>query len=371
MRDYTRGMAQLRGTFRALLLYDISEEIRLEVARALLGAAPPERRPEFRGPAPEYVRFEHPPIVYSCGEARLPGGDAWSGVIKLYGYGVMSVVLELPFEGDWDEVVRLASRWMGSPDIERCAIDLARSQIGRIQRALVKPYKDWTMEDYYAVHVRSAPGASGGELSAADLLAQFGGRVAQMVRGESVTLSDSEISRVLEEWVSYYPADLLVVAWMAAFVYDTPEGAAPILQLLEYANTQLLEFRHYDDLLTKVLADVYSSLERRRGVLRRWRIGAEAERLNRIRLEVTELTERIDNSIKFLSDMFYARAYRLAARRIGVTDYRELVDGKLKTAGDLYQSMVEEFHQARTFVLELMVVAILIIELVFLFRGKP
>jgi hypothetical protein len=364
-------MPQLRGTFQALLLYDVSEEIRLGIARELLGAAPPERRPEFRGPSPEYVRFEHPPIVYSGGEVRVPAGEAWSSVIKLYGYGVMSVALELPFECAWDELVHLVSHWMGSADIERSAIDLARSQIGRIARALVKPYKDWTMEDYYAVHVRSAAGAGGRELSAADLLAQFGGRIAQVVRGESATLSDSEISRVLGESVSYYPADLLVVAWMAAFVYDTPEGAAPILQLLEYANTQLLEFRHYDDLLTKVLADVYSSLERHRGVLGRWRIGARAERLNRIRLEVIELTERVDNSIKFLSDMFYARAYHLAASKIGVTDYRGLVDEKLKTAGDLYQSMVEEFHQARTFVLELMVVAILIIELVFLFRGKP
>jgi len=46
------------------------------------------------------------------------------------------------------------------------------------------------------------------------------------------------------------------------------------------------------------------------------------------------------------------------------------VDEKLKTAADLCESNVGEFHQARTFVLEVMVVAILIIELVFLFRGK-
>jgi hypothetical protein len=92
--------------------------------------------------------------------------------------------------------------------------------------------------------------------------------------------------------------------------------------------------------------------------------------LNRIRLDVTELTERIDNSIKFLSDMFYARVYRLAARKVGVNDYRYLVDQKLKTAGELYEAMAAEFHQARAFLLEAMVVAILILELVFLFRGK-
>ena len=33
--------------------------------------------------------------------------------------------------------------------------------------------------------------------------------------------------------------------------------------------------------------------------------------------------------------------------------------------------MVEQFNQCRAFVLELMVVVILIIELVYFFRGKP
>ena len=68
--------------------------------------------------------------------------------------------------------------------------------------------------------------------------------------------------------------------------------------------------------------------------------------------------------------MFYARAYRLASVRIGVGDYRNLVTEKLSTARDLYESMINEFHQARTFFLEVMVVIILMIEIAFLFRGK-
>ena len=67
--------------------------------------------------------------------------------------------------------------------------------------------------------------------------------------------------------------------------------------------------------------------------------------------------------------MFYARAYRMAAGRVGVTDYRNLVDEKLRTAGELYDFMMNEFHQARAFVLEAMVVAILVIELAHLFHG--
>jgi hypothetical protein len=62
---------------------------------------------------------------------------------------------------------------------------------------------------------------------------------------------------------SYYATDLVVTGWSAALVYDTPEGAAPTIQFLKYTNTQLLEFRHYDTVLTDLLARVYRSLERR------------------------------------------------------------------------------------------------------------
>jgi len=156
---------------------------------------------------------------------------------------------------------------------------------------------------------------------------------------------------------------------VAALVYDTPAGAAPTIQLLEYANTQLLEYRHYDEVLTRMLQEVYKTLEHRGGFFRRWKMAREAERLNTLRLDVVELTERTDNAIKFLSDMFYARVYRIAASRVGVTDYRNLVEQKLRTAGDLYDFMMNEFHQARGFVLEVLVVAILVIELVHLFRS--
>jgi hypothetical protein len=69
--------------------------------------------------------------------------------------------------------------------------------------------------------------------------------------------------------------------------------------------------------------------------------------------------------------MFSARLYKLAALKVGVPDYKDLVQKKLRTAEDLYRFMVDEFNQSRAFVLELLVVIILIIELIYFFRGKP
>jgi len=220
------------------------------------------------------------------------------------------------------------------------------------------------------VQIRDVNGADGAPMTAEEMLARFSKPIAGIIRGETAPLSAGERHEALQASMSYYATDLLVAGWTAAVVYDTPEGAAPTIQLLEYANTQLLEFRHYDDVLTKVLAEVYKTLEHKGGFFRRWRMAGEAERLNTIRLDVTELAERTDNAIKFLSDMFYARAYRMAAQKVGVPDYRLLVEEKLRIAGELYQFMVNEFHQARAFVLELMVVAILVIELAHLFGGK-
>jgi len=83
-----------------------------------------------------------------------------------------------------------------------------------------------------------------------------------------------------------------------------------------------------------------------------------------------DLTERIDNAIKFVSDIYYARIYQLAATRMGVPDYRNLVEQKLRTAGDLYDFMVDQFNETRSFVLEFLIVILAVLDVIFLFRGK-
>ena len=363
-------VATCRGSFRALLLYDIAEEIDLDEARRLIGSPRPARSPGFKMPTPEYVRFERPPVEEACDPLRLATGEAANTSLRYFDYGAVSLEIELHFESDWPELIALANRWIEAGEVERRAAHSVRERIERLRPALRKPYPEWLDEAYYVVHLREVRGEDGAVLSAADLIARHGRDIGQVIRGETLALSEGEQREVLASSLSYYPSDLLVVGWLAALVYDTTEGAAPIIQLLEYANSQLLEYRRYDEILTSLLKDGYDALERRAGFFSRWRLARDAEQLNRLRLEVTELTERADNAIKFLSDMYYARAYRLAASKVGASDYRSLVDQKLKTAGELYEFMVNEFREARAFLMEALVIVILVIELVPIFRGK-
>ena len=353
-----------------MFLYDAAEAIRLDVLKSLLessGVKPPS---DLTPPIPHYLRFESPPLVGPIPPMVLETGDRIEGRIKYYDYGVVSIELELPFECDWPSLILQSSRWIGAAALENRAAELVRVALNRATRALVKPYTTWLREDYFMIQLQEIVGADGKSLSAEELLASHGQDIAQLVRGESAALSDAERQEVLQSSISYSHMDLLVVGWSSALVYGSSEGAATTIQLLEYANTQLLEFRYYDSLLTTLLDGVYRSLERKSGLLATWRLSREAASLNTIRLDVMELTERVDNAVKFLSDMFYARLYGLIAAKVGVPDYRRLVDQKLRTAGELYRFMVDQFNQTRSFVLELAVVIILVIDLVFLFRGK-
>jgi len=355
----------LQGSVLVLIQFDVSEEIRLDALRDIFGA----RRQEasFKHPAPGYVRFQRPPVVERVEPLVLDGGEQLDAQIKYYDYGVLSVVFELPFAGDWDMLVRLASRWVWDTDFTSFAQRIVKQKIERARPALVKPYEDWLTEDYFVFHVREIAGAP----SAEQLLAGERGRIAQIVRGETVPLSEGECQEILQSRISYYPNDLTVIGWNAAFLYDNQAGAETAIQLLEYANSQLLEFRHYDELLTRELQSVYEFMDNgKTGVWARWRTAKRATLLHTVLLDVDELTERADNAIKFLSDMFSARLYKLAASKIGVTDYKDLVNQKVHTAEELYRFMVDQFHQSRAFVLELMVVIILIIDLIWLFRGS-
>jgi hypothetical protein len=355
----------LRGSVLVLIQFDVCEEIRLDQLRQLFGARTLEQ-PSFKHTAPGYVRYQRPPVVEPIEPLVLESGEHLEGQIKYYDYGVLSVVFELPFSGDWDTLVRLGSRWVWDVDFEKHATRIVRQKLERAAPALIKRYSEWLSEDYFIFHVREITGSP----SASELCVSQGGRIAQIVRGETAQLSEGERNEILQSRASYYPHDLAVIGWNAAFLYDTDAGVETAIQLLEYANSQLLEFRHYDELLTRELSSVYAALDKGTGMFARWRLARAATKLHTVLLDVNELTERADNAIKFLSDMFSARLYKLAAAKVGVPDYKDLVTQKLQTAEDLYRFMVDQFNQSRAFVLELMVVIILVIDLAFLFGGK-
>ena len=362
---------QLVGTVLLLVQFDVCEEIRVDELAKKLGA----RTVASSGSpstSPGYVRYERPPVVEPIDGIQLPNEHPLHGELKYYDYGVVSLLLQLPFAGNWDALIKLASHWIWDVDLGAHAERIVREKVARALPCMIKPYTRYLSEDYLIFHIREIKGGEiGGSPTVSELIQRYGASIAQVVRGDTGRLAESECNEVLQSRISYYANDLAVIGWNAAFLYDSASGAETAIQLLEYANSQLLEFRHYDDFLTEELERVYTLLDEATGIFARWRLARSATRLHTILLDVAELTEHADNAIKFLSDMFSARLYKLAAQKVGVPDYKDLVTQKVRTAEELYRFMVDQFNQSRAFFLELTVVIILVIELVYLFHGRP
>jgi hypothetical protein len=291
--------------------------------------------------------------------------------VKYYNFGAIVIQVEVPFECDWSALVEQSSKWMDAAGIEPAVRELARRRLKEIKTAVNRPTEDLLQETYLVIEIHEIDGGPGEHPTADELIAARGQELVQLIRGETAPLAPKAIQESLQAGLSYYPSDLVLVGSHGAVVYDGPEDAEAVAQILEYARMQLLEFRYYDQFLTRVLAQFYTSLEQKRNaLLSRWSLPRDAQRFNTIRLDVMDLTERIDNAIKFVSDIYYARVYRLAANSMGVEDYRKLVDERLHTLGELYDSMVDQFNETRSFVLEMLITILAVLDVIFLFRGR-
>src|ERR1700691_5511971 len=360
----------VQGYFRMQNFFDIAEAIELEKLRALLGSEAVPRPAAFRHRTPEYSQSQQAPIVESVGSITLPTQERVDAQIKYYWFGVAVVELTAAFECDLDGLCTQSFRWMNAPEVEETAEKLLRDHLDRFKAALIKPSPKWLDEDYLIIDIESAKHPDGRAAIASEMLDSYSDQIAKLVRGEVVSLSTAEREEIVRSALSYYPDDLVVVGWAAALVYDKPEATPAVIEILEYANTQLLEFRYYDDLLTNLLSQVYSSLEGHESFWSRWRLSRRAGRLNRIRLDIMDLAESTEYAVKFISDTYYARVYNVGAAKIGVTDYKTLVSEKLKTAGELYEFMVDQFNERPMFALEVVVAILVLLDVIALLRGR-
>src|SRR6202789_1065650 len=113
-RDTLLPSAVLTGTVFVLIQFDVCEEIQLARLSEIMSARTLSQ-PSMKHPAPGYIRYQRPPVVEPIDPLVLESGERLHGEIKYYDYGVLSVVFQLPFAGDWETLVRLGGRrgWGG------------------------------------------------------------------------------------------------------------------------------------------------------------------------------------------------------------------------------------------------------------------
>jgi hypothetical protein len=348
-------------------LFDIAETIDLQPIPALIGGPTEAARLQPKQPTPAYVQYDKPPISFDGDAVGVPDVGGFRPRFRVYDYGVMSLAFIKPFSGTWNDFAALGQAMMENVDFEQRAEQLCRDVADRLRVACSALRDVYLSEDYvvYAVHELQR------RLTADELLVDRGEQIAAMLRGERQPLSEQERHAVLQHRLCYLADDLVIPTWNAAFVYDTPSGALAALEIMEFANSQLLEFRHYDQRLDNELAVIYSRLRQPKWY-DQWissRYTRAAREVQALLVDVNDLTDRTENALKFIGDIYAVRLFSLVGDRLGLGRWKADVEAKLRTLDDIYRFAVEQSSMSRGQFLELTIVLILVLELVLIFLG--
>ena len=356
------------GSVHVFFLFEVSESTDLSAVRTLLGTAALPATLHDKAAGPPGVRYIQPPMV-APGEAfGLNEIGGFRVRVKFYDYGVMSLMLSRPFDGSWDDFVTLGQDLIENESLEDLAAAASSRVVERARPALRSVRQAFLREDYVALVANAVDDVKDGET----VLERYGTHIAQMLRGERQPLSRQEREEVLRHRFSYLADDLVVPAYNAAFVFDTVAASAATLEILEFVNSQLLEFRYHDELLESELTNIYAGLQQPRGFVDRLigrRANRAARKLHALYIDVNELTDRLENAVKLVGDLYLARLSGLAAARLGLDRWKHNVEDKLKTLNDIHRFAIEQTGMAQANLLELVIVLILAIEFGMLFGG--
>jgi len=362
-----RGMELIRsGQIFALYLFDVAEAIDLGAATTLVGGST-KARLETKAPAPAYLQYQQPPLMVDGSAIDQALVEDFQVSFRVFDYGVISLRLTRPFQGTWTDLLKAAQTLVENEPLEREAERVSRLLTERLGRSVVKARQALLSEDYvvFAVNELDRPH------TADDLVSAHGDVIARLLRGESAPLSVQEREEILKHRISYLADDLVIPTWNSAFVYDTLPGTQAAVEIFEFANSQLLQFRYYDDLLDGELARIYGEIQQKRWY--DWIVGRHyakaARQIHALFIDVNELTDRTENALKIVGDIYAARLFTLVGARFDLSRWKTNVSEKLKTLDDIYRFLVDRVSMSRGQFLELTVVIILVLELVLIFAG--
>jgi hypothetical protein len=359
------------GTLTLYQLYDIGDAIDLDLAQACLAAPGARRRAPVPARQSDSIQIAQAPLRIDLGATSAAlGGLAFAARLRasIYDLGAVALELELPLPrlASWDTVADLLGAAQAlSPALEgRFTVALDELET-LIRPAVDRPMRSPIVEDYSVLLVEQLepPGA------AAALAEHPVVQAALLGERRRLSLSATKLISSL----SYYPDDLALLSWNGALLIESdPLSAATAADLVEFANVELLILRSYEAQLDARLPQMYrriSAAQRRFALPLVRPYSRLLHDLQRMVVDVTEVTERVDNAFKVTDDVYWNRLYSAMLSVLRVQLWREGVDHKLALLRETYGMLHDQAEAERANVLEWTVIILILIEVVWALVG--
>jgi hypothetical protein len=340
--------------------FDVGNGIDLEAAQRSLGTSPPVPvRSRRRAPQ----TFQYRPAPVRVGQeppnAEIAGLRAVRVEIALYDFGAASVTYTLPFAGELEQLVLVSAALQDNPVLAHDARTRVAALLTTLGQAVSRLNLADLIEDYVVFELEPRP-----DREPTALATTYGHLVAQILRSEVQPLSAEEIADALSHRIAFGTTDITLIDWNTALLSDPEPDETRTL--IEFANVQLLELRHLDAELDRILDRAYAAMvEAERGVLRALRPPVSALRaLGALQIDAATLHERVTNALKLVGDQFLSRLYSLISSRFHVADWDRAITRKLDVLDGVYQKLSDRVTARRVEVLEWIVIVLIAVEVI-------
>ena len=334
--------------------FDVGNEIRLEEIEKVLGKKAEQVLLTYERLTPEYVQYKTPPLFIRAGIERINGKE-WSIDAKIYDFGVVTVRLWSGIKGTTTEITKTLNK--SEQEMKKKAFAVLNKILEEIKDYVNKPViaVEKTFSNYNVFFVQRFERA----WKPQEIVKRYGDEIAHFLRYENKRLSELEIKDILRNPLSYYSDDLTVIDFNSAFIYD-PRKSYDVPDVLEYAIIELTELRVYDNLLDSVLETTYDELSKKRFFAG----GGVINKLSQIKLEVSEVKEKVENFLKLIDDSYLGKIYVAANNKFYLEKWKSSVKEKLDLLESLYSKSWDRLQTRRNVWLEATIVALFILDII-------
>ncbi len=311
------------------------------------------------------IEFANPPVSFELAgfnRTLLDQNVRISVIARAYDFGVLSLAFHVPVPQNTSfSALETAAKMLDSDrSFDVKAGEYITQLISDFSDAIPNPsVKENFIEDYMVFLIESLDR----KMDSAEFLKQYD--PSRLLLYETLPVSDSIREDTLKFRFSYYPEDLVILHLDNAFIIE-PSMSSDILDILEFANAQILELRYYDYVLDKEMSRIYGELPKRRGVsifkLRTYE--RLAKKITRTVTELTEVTEKVDNALKVTKDVYYAKIYRAAMMLFRSSDWELSIKEKLQIVINSYRMLYNEISTKRAYLIELGIFLLIVFEII-------